>query len=911
MPEDFDPYRKWLGIPAKDQPPHHYRLLNIEPFEKDADVISNAADARTAQLKQYQSGEHAEAAKKIGKEIVEARVCLLNGKKRAAYDKQLRSQLKSDRRKSLPMAAPLSAGTDSAGAGIPSFGSPSVAAHVSDRSGRKKKQPVAVIVVGAATAVAILVALGMFLTQNKDKDVAKQPGTARPADAPGAQPADPAGISDPGAVSDPTDPAPPTPSEPSGIPSQPNPGASVAEIFGLDKPEPSLGELIHTDPDEPGELTATPEPGKVVPPATAQHGLLGEYFADKDLTRKVLTRVDPQIQFKFDYGSPDPQVPKDFAARWTGWLVAPEAGNYKLSTVADDGVRLWLDGELLIDRWTTSSGTRDEVDVVLTDRPHAIKIEYFDYTANAIMQLSWSRPGVFEEQPVPTEALLVDAGSTATAALPEPGEPSASSEPPDPSGPPAAVQPPAEQLAVPDSATRQKIQADVKEIFQEELAKATTAEAKAAMATALFEQAKANNDDPNARFVLLQMACNMAAEAGNVAQAIEIVDQMERQYTINPLSVRAHVLKQATESMPSGSTGLTAGEQIVDAATALADQCGAAGNYDAAAGFSDLAITAARKTKDSSLMQLVMVQDREIKRKKARFASIKKALDTLSTRPDDPGANLTAGRWYCFNRDDWAKGLPLLAKGSDENLAAVARQEMKAPTDSASLVTLADGWYDQAEKEKNESASAVRSHAKFYYEQALPSLDGLTRVKVKKRLESIAEADKAAAEAAVAAKPKEIKRPERGVVQPGNVALTSNGTTITGGGDYSSYAPRMIDGSLSTYGYARHPCEWTITFDKVYRLKAIAFRIHSYSSSSSSSRYKPYARYAVAISADGTKYFPLFNASQGQWRGWQRIPVPNRPVKAVKLYGLYNSYSSRFYVDEFEAYCVIPGAGGK
>ena len=42
MADTFDPYRKWLGIPPKDQPPHYYRLLNIEPLEDDSEVIANA-----------------------------------------------------------------------------------------------------------------------------------------------------------------------------------------------------------------------------------------------------------------------------------------------------------------------------------------------------------------------------------------------------------------------------------------------------------------------------------------------------------------------------------------------------------------------------------------------------------------------------------------------------------------------------------------------------------------------------------------------------------------------------------------------------------------------------------------------------------------------------------------------------
>ena len=53
MSEAFDPYYKWLGIPPADQPPHHYRLLAIELFEADSDVIAGAADQRMAHIRSF------------------------------------------------------------------------------------------------------------------------------------------------------------------------------------------------------------------------------------------------------------------------------------------------------------------------------------------------------------------------------------------------------------------------------------------------------------------------------------------------------------------------------------------------------------------------------------------------------------------------------------------------------------------------------------------------------------------------------------------------------------------------------------------------------------------------------------------------------------------------------------------
>ena len=50
MAEQFDPYRKWLGIPSQDQPPNHYQLLGIPALENDPDVIENAATAPSQSL---------------------------------------------------------------------------------------------------------------------------------------------------------------------------------------------------------------------------------------------------------------------------------------------------------------------------------------------------------------------------------------------------------------------------------------------------------------------------------------------------------------------------------------------------------------------------------------------------------------------------------------------------------------------------------------------------------------------------------------------------------------------------------------------------------------------------------------------------------------------------------------------
>jgi len=93
MAAAFDPYHKWLGIPPAEQPPNHYRLLAINPFESDPDVIEGAADRLMAHLRSLQTGQQAELTQKLLNKISAAKLCLLRPDKKKEYDDLLRAKL--------------------------------------------------------------------------------------------------------------------------------------------------------------------------------------------------------------------------------------------------------------------------------------------------------------------------------------------------------------------------------------------------------------------------------------------------------------------------------------------------------------------------------------------------------------------------------------------------------------------------------------------------------------------------------------------------------------------------------------------------------------------------------------------------------------------------------------------------
>ena len=89
-------YEKWLGIKKEHQPPSLYRLLAIDAFECDKEVIANAADSRMGFVRQFQAGENSKLSAEILNELSHARIVLLNPQTKADYDAKLRAGLSSD-----------------------------------------------------------------------------------------------------------------------------------------------------------------------------------------------------------------------------------------------------------------------------------------------------------------------------------------------------------------------------------------------------------------------------------------------------------------------------------------------------------------------------------------------------------------------------------------------------------------------------------------------------------------------------------------------------------------------------------------------------------------------------------------------------------------------------------------------
>jgi hypothetical protein len=130
--------------------------------------------------------------------------------------------------------------------------------------------------------------------------------------------------------------------------------------------------------------------------AEGQPGLKAEFFTNETLAgAPALTRTDADVDFDWSRNSPAPGFPRThFSARWTGTIEVPAAaGDVTLATVEDDGARVWIDDNLVVDAWGPHAATTSEAGAVLTaGRPHRLRIEYLQMEFDALLKLQWRSP---------------------------------------------------------------------------------------------------------------------------------------------------------------------------------------------------------------------------------------------------------------------------------------------------------------------------------------------------------------------------------------------------------------------------------------------------------------------------------------------------------------------------------------
>jgi len=307
----------------------------------------------------------------------------------------------------------------------------------------------------------------------------------------------------------------------------------------------------------------------------------------------------------------------------------------------------------------------------------------------------------------------------------------------------AAAGPPAQKkLPVPNSEATKKAVALVKELYGKDVDQAyKDRDLLVKLAQTLLYEAKETNDDAAGKYVLLGEAALLAMMAGDSTLALHALDEMAATFDIPS----ADVFKLKLQSLIGCSNATAppdAYQATIDAARSMQDDAAANDDFDNAVAIGDAAETAAKKLKSVPLVSAIRKRNDEVKVQQLEYALVKPFVDTLKKDAKDAKANYEVGNYYAIVRGQWDKGLPLLAKGSHEVLAAIARLDLANKGGWADCKLIGEKWTKEAPHFLGyKSTVHVLLRAYHWYQQAFadPTITEAGRKEIEKAMLAVNE----------------------------------------------------------------------------------------------------------------------------------------------------------------------------
>lgn len=732
---DFDPLYVWLGIPPEEQPPDHYRLLGIKRFEIDLEVIAHAADRQMAHVKTFQSGKHGADSQKILNLLSAARKCLLNADQKRTYDDSLQQSMVVAPPATPPMAIPLPPSAMPFGqpgpfpgqypmaipasyppmpvaAADPMFAPPAMARPpagpmiqsptVTLTPHRKPASGIPPMALwgGIAAAGVMLGLIGVLLWNASSPEVAVQPSP------------DPKVIENP-AIATPVSPKPVKERDPNAKP----------------KPSDADPKKQPAKTDSPVEVPVVAGPTISVLSQIGDHPLIaggispGEWKKDggklRGVNSGVLFPVEPPDDYLLDIAIDRIDANAHLIV---GFPVADSTAcvvlNWHFEGQHISGFHQ-IDG-VDSNRWPDSYRQQVFFDnktarVRITVRGNAVKllvdetkvIDWRGDPARLSANPHWVAPG--------ERSFYLGLGGGAaefSSITMTPYKPSPKSPRPE-----ARFALNAPKLLAPPTADELKeLVKTAQGEFAGEIAAAKTSPALQLLAKNI-RAAALKEETPRRRFAFNALASQLALKGLDASLSCEIVDDMSKTFDVDALELNVQGIEQAFGQVDD-KTPIADLRRLAAAVSLQLDRAIAADRYDVAGRVGKVCTQLARHDKFGEL--------RDFAAKRAADLDWASTLHQEYRKGDDTSAGkLAQGRYECFVRGDWPKGLKRLAEGSDGPLAMVARLELNPGL--ASTRDIGDAWWQLSKTAAAPWDAEYKRQARYWYEKTprLLSVDEL------------------------------------------------------------------------------------------------------------------------------------------------------------------------------------------
>ncbi len=279
----------------------------------------------------------------------------------------------------------------------------------------------------------------------------------------------------------------------------------------------------------------------------------------------------------------------------------------------------------------------------------------------------------------------------------------------------AEKEPADKRLPVPPEEEQAKATRSIVDAMKEDFRKARTGKPQVLL-TRLLREARTPDLDPATRFAMLSEAETTAARAGVIDTALVAAGEKARWFAISGLACKSRVLESAARTTKTPETT----SAIAAAYLALADEALAAEDLATAGRSAKLAQDWCQKAKDTGAAERAKAKSLEVAAALSRRRDLESAQETLRETPTDPAANLLVGRYLCFERGDWDRGLVCLSRCTRDLLKAAAAAELAKPTASAAMIAVGHQWLAAVPQEDDPVVqNALQQRAWYWYEQGL------------------------------------------------------------------------------------------------------------------------------------------------------------------------------------------------
>jgi hypothetical protein len=747
---DFDPYYHWLGIPPREQPPNHYRLLGIELFEPNDDVISFAADRQMAHLRSFQNSKQSADSQRLLNEVSAARVCLLSPERRAAYDAELRSRLaeRSAAAHSHPSQLVPPDHTPPHAYGPPHVGpfpTASFEPALAHFQAPVELPPTSALPTNPTAAFAEQA----YANSWADSQALLSPANASPANAsPATQPPAPAAptLETPQAVAQNTE-----LSNASSVESAAIPAAQAAPTGGT--PPPANRPIPRPVP-QPSSTAGGSQP--LVVSNSSRSARRRPKNAGVELAKIVAGGAFGCVValgilwFGFDvdpvgwHDHVDPKMLDDVSRKLGRQQLARSrgassgdrgtrgrtggsgeggsggtgsAGGADDQSTADPGINA-KDGQ----------GDRGSSEPNASDIPGVGKAEGSSSGGNgADSSGGMSKfPTAKGRSPVGEgngSAGTNSAGSTTDGSARHPPNAGGFG-----SGTGAGILARG-TVPLPSMEARQAALRLLDESYKVDAAK--TAADKKAVAEKLLAASQEGSVSDAERFALWQRTASLAADAGEAKLVQTAIEGMARTFDYDASNAMEKMLVRAMDNIKD--------EASLDACIPVTQKTIfefiVRDEVDAAMRLTDATYTLCLKAFGKKHRKFVFDGQALIRRLDQQWQRAREAREAIASGAGTPIHQRELGRYLCVSNSQWDQGLPHLIQGDNEAYAAAARLDLENPADNAARIAVADRWYDIAMANPTDEGFAAR--AIHWYSQAVGDASGLAKTKAMTRLDEL------------------------------------------------------------------------------------------------------------------------------------------------------------------------------